>query len=212
MVYDWCNAHLTAQQRTTLIDRWDRYTTALNVGPYGWQERPINNYYWRYLRNSLLWGIAAYGESTQAQTYIDHALAARYQQYFVPWTQTYGRGGVSGEGTQYGPYPFGYSVVALRTASDFGYDGHAATPFFSEATYYLHYATSPSPTLWPNPANPRYELFPFGDDQDYESGGSAHSTDYANMLGATILRDPASARARHARAEGARRVIYFSKP
>lgn len=200
LVYDWCNGQLTSEQRATLVQRWDRYTSALNTGPYGWRERPINNYYWGYLRNSLLWGIAAFGESNQAQIFIDHALEERFAQHFLPWAQNFGRGGVPGEGTQYGPYPLGYSVIALRTAADFGYDAPALTPFFSEATYYLHYATSPAATLWPNPSNPRFELFPFNDDQDYESGGSAHSTDYANLLGATILRDPASARARHARA------------
>ncbi|MBL8298443.1 MAG: hypothetical protein JNN30_08860 [Rhodanobacteraceae bacterium] len=200
LVYDWCHAELTSAQKNTLIARWNRYTTALNVGPYGWQDRPVNNYYWGYLRNSLLWGIAAFGESPLAQQYIDHALETRFAQYFVPWSQGYGRGGVPGEGTQYGPYPLGYSVIALRTAADFGYDGRAQTAFFDAATYYLAYATSPAPTLSPNPANPRYEMFPFGDDEDFRNGGSAQQRDYANLLGATVLQAPASARAKHARA------------
>ena len=200
LVYDWCNAQLTPAQKSTLITRWNRYTTALNVGPYGWQQRPINNYYWGYLRNSLLWGIAASGESAQAQQYIDHALETRYAEYFVPWSQGFGRGGVPGEGTQYGPYPLGYSVIALRTAADFGYDARAQSAFFDEATYYLSYAASPAPTSSPDSANPRYEMFPFGDDEDFRNGGSAQQTDYANVLGATILEAPSAPRASHARA------------
>ncbi len=199
LVYDWCNAQLTATQKNTLIARWDNYIGKLNQGPYGWPARPINNYYWGYLRNSLLWGIAASGESTRSAEFIAHALDQRYQQYFVPWSTNFGRGGVPGEGTQYGPYPLGYSVIALRSAADFGFDGHQATSFFGDSTYYLLYATSPSPTVEPGISGAHYEIFPFNDNQSFDEGGSALQGDYANLLAATILRAPSSTRARHAR-------------
>jgi hypothetical protein len=204
LTYDWCHAQMTPAERSTIVDRWNRYIGALNAGPYGWQERPINNYYWGFLRNSLLFGIAAMGESQRAQEFIDHALTQRFERYFLPWAQSFGRGGIPGEGTQYGPYPFGYSVIALMSAADYGYDAHAHTPYFGDATYYLNYATTPAPTLEPGRGNAEYEMFPFGDDQDFDGGGSALHGDYADLLGGTILRDPASDRARHARAWFAR--------
>lgn len=197
-VYDWCHASFSASQRATFIARWNRYIGALNEGPFNWQRMPANNYYWGFLRNSLLWGIASYGENSRAQEFIDHAIEARYAQTFVPWSQNYGIGGVPGEGSQYGAYPIEYSTVALWSARDFGYDAYDAAPYWDHVAYYLAYATTPAPTFGANGAT--FELFPFNDDHNFINGGSAEKSGYADLLGALILRDPASDRARHARA------------
>jgi hypothetical protein len=198
MTYDWCHASFSASQRTTFIERWNRYVGALNEGPYNWAQMPANNYSWGYLRNSLLWGIASFGENPRAQEFIDHALDARYSATFVPWSNTFGVGGVSGEGSQYGAYPIEYSTVALWSARDFGFDAYQATPHWDHVSYYLAYATSPAPTAGASGAT--YELFPFNDDHNFLAGGSAEKSAYADLMGAMILRDPASDRARHARA------------
>lgn len=199
LVYDWCHASLTPTQRDALVTKWNRYVGLLNQGPYNWQNMPANNYYWGFLRNSLLWGIASYDENPRAQEFIDHALTARFQQTFVPWASTYGRGGIPGEGTQYGAYPIGYSALAFRTALDFGFDAYGQAPFFDQTPYYLTYATSPAPTNAPGHAA-AYELFPFNDDHDFRLGASAVNAAYADQLGTLILRAPGSARAMHARA------------
>lgn len=198
MTYDWCHGSFTASQRATFIARWNRYIGALNEGPYNWQRMPANNYYWGFLRNSLLWGIASHGENSRAQEFIDHAIDARYTQTFVPWSHTYGIGGVPGEGSQYGAYPIEYSTVALWSARDFGYDAYAASPYWDHASYYLAYATTPAPTV--GPAGTTFEVFPFNDDHNFLNGSSAQKSGYADLLGVLILRDPTSERARHARA------------
>jgi hypothetical protein len=198
MVYDWCHASFSANQRATFIARWNRYIGALNEGPFNWQRMPANNYYWGFLRNSLLWGMASHGENGRAQEFIDHAIEARYAQTFVPWSQTFGIGGVPGEGSQYGAYPIEYSTVALWSARDFGYDAYAASPYWDHVSYYLSYATTPAPTA--GAVGSTFELFPFNDDHNFVNGGSAEKSGYADLLGVLILRDPSSDRARHARA------------
>ena len=77
LTFDWCHDQLTGVQKATLIERWNYYIGQLNSGPYGWQNRPANNYFWGFLRNSLLWGIATAGENPRAQEFIDHALKDR---------------------------------------------------------------------------------------------------------------------------------------
>lgn len=198
MTYDWCHASFTPSQRATFTARWNRYISALNEGPYNWQRMPANNYYWGFLRNSLLWGIASHGENSLAQGFIDHAIDARYTQTFVPWSNTFGAGGVPGEGSQYGAYPIEYSTVALWSARDFGYDAYVASPYWDHVSYYLSYATTPAPTVGSNGS--AFDVFPFNDDHNFLSGGSAEKSGYADLLGVLILRDPTSDRARHARA------------
>jgi hypothetical protein len=210
LVYDWCNYALSPSQRATLLDRWNGYTAALNGKAWGGPTMAANNYFWGYLRNSLLWGIASYHDNggTQrqiAQGFIDNALELRYRSLaspplangskFFEWYNNFGIGGVPLEGNQYGPYMTDYPVIAFTAATDYGYDAWNAVPFWRDAVYYLQYAATPAATRARDGAPPRHELFPFNDDEMFAAGGSAEFA-YNDFLSAMILRDPATPLAR----------------
>jgi hypothetical protein len=203
LIYDWCHAYVTtlpAATRQGLITRWNRYISVLNENPYNWQFQQGNNYYAGYLRNSLLWGIATFGENgANAQAFITASLRTRLENNTVPWAANFGVGGVPSEGPQYGAYQLGYPVIALQSARDFGYDAYLKTPFYNDATYYLQYATLPAPTYNAASQSSRYELYPFSDIGENDAN-TAYNSDYANLLAYNILRAPGLPRARHAKA------------
>ncbi len=114
LVYDWCRSQMTAAQLT----RWANYgnQAVWNVWNYkqaqwgsttyawsGWSiDNPSNNYYYSFLRATMLLGLATYGENTQAQAWIDKFRTEKFANELVP---TFNRdlvGGGSREGTGYG--------------------------------------------------------------------------------------------------------------
>lgn len=192
LIYDWCHAHMSDSDRQQIRDKWNVRIQQLNNDTWGGPHMPANNYFWGYLRNSLLWGIASFNENPQAQGFIDHALVTRYQNRFAPWYQAFGIGGVTLEGGQYGPYMLGYPVIAFISARDYGYDAWTATPFLRDAVYYLEYASPHARTRARDGATARFELFPFNDDQFFVDGGSAEGGEYGDFLGGMILHDPAA--------------------
>jgi hypothetical protein len=114
LVYDWCNGAVTAAQRT----RWMAYanTTLANVwspkkaawggvaAPWsGWSiDNPSNNYYYSFLRATMLVGLAFKGESPKADEWLKMFRQTKILGELVP---TFARdlpGGASREGTGYG--------------------------------------------------------------------------------------------------------------
>lgn len=216
LIYDWCHYALSENDihnpQNGLLQRWNGYTATLNAKPWGGMAMPANNYFWGYLRNSLLWGIASYNDGgteqmQKAQGFINHALDVRYKDLsplapngsskFQAWYEAFGVGGVPLEGTQYGPYMFDYPVIGFTTATDYGYRAWSAVPFWRDAMYYLYYAAPPLPTKARDGAQGRYEIFPFNDDQFFKDGGSADGN-YSNFVAAMALQDPTSPVARMA--------------
>jgi hypothetical protein len=108
VVYDWCYDQFTAAERTTFLNRWNGYLDALRQKTWGGPAMPQNNYYWGYLRNEVLWGVASYHENPMAATFLNHALTTRWQNSFVPHANGRGRGGIPQEGSQYGRYLLDY--------------------------------------------------------------------------------------------------------
>jgi hypothetical protein len=219
LVYDWCNYALSDAERAALITRWNGYTTKLNAKDWGGLAMASNNYFWGYVRNGLLWGMASYhdGGAAQRQTaqgFIDHALDKRYRNLanpqaansskFFGWYEAFGVGGVTLEGLQYGRYLLDYPVIGFTSATDYGYDAWNAVPYWRDAVYYLEYAGTPAATRAQDGGVLRYELFPFNDDQYFKNGqgkdgyrGSVEG--HENFLGAMILRDPSKPLARQAK-------------
>ncbi len=210
LVYDWCHYTISAADRALLLDRWNGYTAALNAKGWGGLTMPANNYFWGYLRNGLLWGIASYHDGGDAQRqvaqgFLDHALDRRYHDpaqgsgnsRFRSWYEAFGVGGVPLEGLQYGPYMLDYPVIAFTAATDYGHVAWDAVPFWRDAVYWLQYAAPAAKTIARDGATPRFELFPFNDDEFFAGGGSAEGG-YGSFLGAMVLRDPDSQLARQA--------------
>lgn len=114
IVYDWCRPQMTADQRT----RWTTYgnQAVWNVWNYkiakwgstaspwtGWSvDNPSNNYYYSFLRATMLLGLATYGENSQAQAWIDKFRTEKIANQLVPTFVRDLVGGGSREGTGYG--------------------------------------------------------------------------------------------------------------
>ncbi|HEY6176544.1 MAG TPA: hypothetical protein VIX73_18940, partial [Kofleriaceae bacterium] len=114
MVYDWCFAQTTSAQRT----RWLRYAdqavwnvwhnTAATWGsttiPWsGWAtDDPSDNYYYSFLRATMLLGLASKGEDTQADAWITMFHDTKITNQLVPTFNADLAGGGSREGTGYG--------------------------------------------------------------------------------------------------------------
>lgn len=200
VTFDWCFDSLTATERTNIINRWNARLTELNNDAWGGVTMAGNNYFWGYLRNGLLWGIASYHHNAQAQSFIDHALDVRYRSLtnpnlsggnrFQKWYEAFGVGGTLLEGTQYGAVMVDYPVMAFTTASDYGYNAWDASPFWKEAVFFLHYNALPTTTLHHDGTTGKYEIFPYNDDENFVNGDSAIKEDYGNFLGMMQLRYP----------------------
>ena len=114
LVYDWCNDQVTASQKT----RWLAYanqavwnvwhnTTAkwgsATIPWSGWSVNdPSDNYYYSFLRATMLLGLAAKGEDPQADTWITQFRDAKVFGQLVPTFSADLVGGGSREGTGYG--------------------------------------------------------------------------------------------------------------
>jgi hypothetical protein len=114
LVYDWCFNQVTSAQRT----RWLRYAnqavwnvwhnTQAKWGnatiPWtGWATNdPYNNYYYSFLRATMLLGLASKGEDPQADTWITQFRDAKITNQLIPAFNAELVGGGSREGTGYG--------------------------------------------------------------------------------------------------------------
>jgi len=185
LTFDWCYSALTASEKSTLISRWNGFLDAIRVKEWGGPTMPQSNYFWGYLRNELLWGIATYGENSMAQTFLDFALTTRWQNAFVPHANTTGVGGIAHEGSNYGAALYDYSTIALRSTALLGRDLLDETGYFSEAVYALIYSSPPGRSYSANGTSPTWQLFPFADDGRFREGNflaSNHSySDYMQM-------------------------------
>ncbi len=201
VTYDWCYDQMTDAERATILSRWNGAVAHWNGASWGAVGMEADNYYWGYLRNSLLWGMATFGENPQAQGFIDAALKTRYNNSFLPYAAKDGRGGVSTEGTEYGRYMFDYPVIAFGSADDSGRKAFSETNFYCEAVYYMIYSTSPASTTRTVDGNVIHgmDLFPFSDDQNFESGPLASSDYYGAFASEMATSWPNNAVGQHAR-------------
>lgn len=114
LTYDWCFAQTSAAQRT----RWLKYadqavynvwhpTTAkwgsATIPWSGWATNdPSDNYYYSFLRATMLLGLASKGEDAQADAWITQFHDTKVMGQLVPEFNTDLVGGGSREGTGYG--------------------------------------------------------------------------------------------------------------
>jgi hypothetical protein len=119
LVYDWCFDTITADQKTrwvaymnlTLTNLWN--PTQAKWGPtampwLGWSVNdPLNNYYYSFLRATMLVGLATKGEDPKGDEWIAQFRDAKVLGQLVPAFDESLRGGGSLEGSAYG--------VSLRT-------------------------------------------------------------------------------------------------
>ena len=114
LVYDWCFASITSAQKT----RWLAYAnqavwnvwhpTQATWGGHaatwsGWSVNdPSDNYYYSFLRATMMLGLAAHGESAQADGWLTQFRDTKILGQLVPTFNADLVGGGSREGTGYG--------------------------------------------------------------------------------------------------------------
>ncbi len=174
LIYDWCYDAVPKADRAAFVAKLDSAVAASADFSWGGPHMPSNNYFWGFLRDALLWSIAAQGESANAATFRNEALVTRWQNSAIPYfEQAGGRGGVAQEGTQYGRYLRSYPVVAFTTLHLDGRSIFDETSFFKAAIFDVIYQTTPGATTSSRTSVPVPEIFPFGDDEMWMKGGSA---------------------------------------
>ncbi|MFN0185169.1 MAG: hypothetical protein ACKVQR_15255 [Aquabacterium sp.] len=114
IVYDWCRAQMNTSQRTrwatygnqAVWNVWNHTQARWGNTVYAWSgwsvDNPANNYYYSFLRATMLLGLATHGENSSAQGWIDKFRTDKIANQLVPTFNRDLQGGGSREGTGYG--------------------------------------------------------------------------------------------------------------
>lgn len=114
LVYDWCYSRLTPAQRTRWIaymnqavsNVWNPAGASWGGRSYPWSgwsvDNPSNNYYYSFLRATMLLGLATHGDNPLAQRWVDQFRTTKIANELVPTFTRDLAGGGSREGTGYG--------------------------------------------------------------------------------------------------------------
>jgi hypothetical protein len=114
LTYDWCNGNLSASQKTRWLAYADQavsnvwHPTTAKWGSHsapwtGWATNdPSDNYYYSFLRATMLLGLAAKGEDPQADGWVTQFRQTKVLGQLVPEFNSDLVGGGSREGTGYG--------------------------------------------------------------------------------------------------------------
>ncbi len=187
LIFDWCYDEMTEDERKMLVARWNTYVDTLNKKDWGntTMPGPANNYFWGYFRNGIEWPIASWHENPQAPALLDHAMKVRWEG-FKKYGEAGGAGGVPAEGSQYGRYMLGYAVVPLTSARLYGRNMWEETQLFKSSVFYMAYSLTPDVTLLKGGSRSSYETFPYADDDNFRSGGTASSLYAGSFLGMAV--------------------------
>ena len=113
LVYDWCHAAVKPAQRTrwidyanaTLYNVWNHDQAKWGTQPAAWTgwsvDNPSNNYYYSFLRATMLVGLATQDESPQAPAWLTK-FRTKITDQLIPTFDSDLVGGASREGTGYG--------------------------------------------------------------------------------------------------------------
>jgi hypothetical protein len=114
LVYDWCHGVLTPLQRTRWLDYSSRAVTNIWDPDHaqwggvshpwnGWSiNNPVNNYYYSFLRATMLYGVAAKHDRSDADTWLTMFRTTKLNNQLAPLFNSDLVGGGSREGTGYG--------------------------------------------------------------------------------------------------------------
>jgi hypothetical protein len=114
LVYDWCHDRMTPEQRARWIayanqavwNVWNHTQARWGNAAFPWTgwsvDNPSNNYYYSFLRATMLLGLATHGENPQAQAWVDRFRTVKLENELFPTFTRDLTGGGSREGTGYG--------------------------------------------------------------------------------------------------------------
>jgi hypothetical protein len=186
LTYDWCYSVMTASQRATFLANWNTWLAAVDAQAWGGIGMSQSNYYWGNVRNEIEWGIASYGESpTTAAAFLTDGFTKRLANDFYPAATKAGQalGGLGLEGGQYGPYQTYYmGAIVLPTLASSGRDAWTETPYWKGAVLNRLYMTPPQKTVTASGVRSGWDVFPFGDDETWQDGSPARSTEKGTFM------------------------------
>lgn len=195
LVYDWCHAQLTETQKLrwgNYADRfvqnvWDQENhrwgvpTAANGQSWEGESRPAgsawsvnnpsNNYYYSFLRATMLWGLASKHEPNRAlsEFFLQKFRIQKIQDQLVPVFNEQLPGGGSREGTGYGTAMRGLFDLYYLWEKSTGERIADLTPHTLDSAYYMQHAISPKRDfLAPIGDHPRDETAAFYDYHRHE--------------------------------------------
>ena len=199
LVYDWCYSSTTAAQRLRWLayadqavwNVWHHETAAWGGRSYPWTgwsvDNPSNNYYYSFLRATMMLGLAANGELPNATTWLETFRTAKIGQQLIP---TFNRdlvGGGSREGTGYGTAMMRLWELYDWWKASTGEDLAALTPHTRASLLnFIHYTV---PTL---------NAVSLNGDHSRDSTGSFfdYHRHYAQSLAFLLPGDPLAAKAK----------------
>lgn len=150
---DWCFDLMTEPERiavaTWLMDRADDVWPETNPGrENGWAVgNPGNNYFLGFL---MTWpaALAAYDYDERAQYHIQLG-HLKFDQFVRPWAESWGRGGIYAEGTNYdSSYRLGLILDANLTATGEDLINAPGFDFLWDSVFWRIYSTTPSLTYY----------------------------------------------------------------
>ncbi|OJJ15512.1 hypothetical protein BKI52_37125 [marine bacterium AO1-C] len=182
IVYDWCHGEFTAQERSDyitnmnfILDRWNNETR------WGTPDFPQNNYNQGYLRNNILYAIAAYGDDPKAAGYLEHGVDVRLTK-LLEYYKDVNDSGISPQGNDYAHYAVGYLLPVLGTLKNMGLDIMQETVFFKRAVFFQIYNTTPTKAYGlreaPGDDNYSYRSYSYGDANNWQE----HAYKFRNSI------------------------------
>jgi hypothetical protein len=167
---------LTSAQVTTLIDNWNTWQSNQDTVTQTWGNvgMPANNYFAGQFRNDFDFGVATFGNNSNAAANLNYGVNNRWTDLlnFVSPTGT-GKNGTHGYalnsqegGGEYGRYSLNYYALPLASSALLGRDMWTETTAFKSGVFQTIYNTMPMQTtgrgLW--------DMFTWGDDENWQAG------------------------------------------
>ncbi|MCA9520059.1 MAG: hypothetical protein KC609_03770, partial [Myxococcales bacterium] len=156
LTYDWCYDKLSTDQRErwfaysnqAVWNVWNHEQASWGGTPHPWSgwsvDNPSNNYYYSFLRATMILGLATKGEKSEADTWLSTFRTEKLDNQLFPTFKSDLIGGGSREGTGYGISMRSlYQLFAIWEAStnERLYD---KTPHAYDTAFYLMHAVLPT--------------------------------------------------------------------
>jgi hypothetical protein len=195
LVLDWCADLVTPEQSARWVawgnqavwNVWNHEQAVWGDTPAPWSgwsvDDPVNNYYFSFLRATLLLGLATYYEHPEGPAWVDHFRTTKIEQQLVPVYEEQLVGGGSREGTGYGTAMMNLFRLYDLWEETTGQDIAGLTPHARESIAYTLHAIAPT----------RDRLAPIGDHaRDSTAALFDYHRDYLLLGGALYPDDPAA--------------------
>jgi hypothetical protein len=167
---------LTSAQVTTLIDNWNTWQSNQDIVTQTWGNvgMPANNYFAGQFRNDFDFGVATFGNNSNAAANLNYGVNNRWTDLlnFVSPTGT-GKNGTHGYalnsqegGGEYGRYSLNYYALPLASSALLGRDMWTETTAFKSGVFQTIYNTMPMQTT----GRSLWDMFTWGDDENWQAG------------------------------------------